>query len=95
MPNMPKLPFAFPDFVKYPLQGMLYLLLGYFVYKEFTKKDECADLRVTVKAQALRIVEVEKRNDDLTWAIAVKSGIIDELRSKKDSTTKESKNENN
>lgn len=92
MPNM-KLPFAFPDFVKYPLQGMLYLLLGYFVYKEFTKKDECADLRVTNQAQAIRIVDLEQQKDDLTWAIAVKSGIIDELKSKKDSTTKESKNE--
>lgn len=89
-----KLPFAFPDFVKYPLQGMLYLLLGYFVYKEFTKKDECADLRATNQAQSIRIVDLEQQKDDLTWAIAVKSGIIDELKSKKDSTTRTTKNEN-
>lgn len=94
MPNM-KLPFAFPDFVKYPLQGMLYLLLGYFVYKEFTKKDECADLRETVKYQSGRIEDLEQQKDDLTWAMAVKSGIIDELKSKRDSTTRRTKNENN
>jgi len=83
---MPKLPFNFPDFVKYPLQGLLYLLLIYFAFKEFTRGHECDDLRVTVETMGKRIAKLEKDKDDLTWAIAVKSGIIDQLKSKKDST---------
>ncbi|WP_219223368.1 hypothetical protein [Pedobacter antarcticus] len=91
--TIPKLPFAFPDFVKYPLHGLLYLLLLYFVFKEFTRGSECDDLRLTVEIQGKRIAKLEKDKDDLTWAIAVKSGIIDHLKSKKDSI-KELKNEN-
>jgi hypothetical protein len=87
--TMPKLPFSFADIVKYPLQAVLYLLLAYFVFKEFTSGHECDDLRITVASQAKRIDKLEKDKDDLTWAVAVKSGVIDQLKSKQDSTTKE------
>lgn len=90
---IPKLPFSFPDVVRYPLHAVVYLLLTYFVYKEFTKKDACADLRVTADTQGKRILKLEKDKDELTWAIAVKSGIIDQLKSKKDSSNTRS-NEN-
>lgn len=92
--TMPKLPFSFPDFVRYPLHAVVYVLLAYFVYKEFTKTDECADLRTTVISQGNRIAKLEKDKDDLTWAIAVKSGVIDQLKSKRDSSLKNSGNEN-
>jgi hypothetical protein len=89
--TMPKLPFSLADIVKYPLQVVVYLLLAYFVFKEFTSGHECDDLRVTVASQAKRIETLETKNDDLTWAVAVKSGVIDQLKSKQDSTTKEKK----
>lgn len=90
---MPKI--SFPDFVKYPLQAVTYVLLAYFIYKEFTfkEKDECADLRNINIAQAKRIVTLEDKNDNLTWSVAVKSGVISQLKSQKDSVNKEVKNE--
>jgi hypothetical protein len=84
--TMPKLPFSFPDVVRYPLHAVVYLLLIYFVYKEFTKTDECSDLRANSLAQAKRIENLEQKIDQLTWSIAVKSGIINELKSKKDTS---------
>lgn len=90
--EIPKLP-TFPNFVKYPLQTLLYLLLAYFIYKEFNKKDECSDLRAAYVAQAKRIEALESKIDNLTWSIAVKSGIINELRSKQD--TSKLKNDEN
>lgn len=92
--TMPKLPFSLPDVVRYPLHTVVYLLLLYFVYKEFTKKDECADLRTINKAQATRIVTLEAKNDQLTYSVAVKSGVIDQLKLKKDSSNT-TENENN
>lgn len=92
---IPNMPIKFPDFVKYPLHVVLYILLAYFVYKEFSKKDECADLRATTVAQAARITTLENKIDQLTYSIAVKSGIIDQLKSKKDTSntnTNESSN---
>jgi hypothetical protein len=89
--TVPKLPFSFPDFVKYPLQAVVYLLLTYFVFKEFTRGHECDDLRLANAALAKRVDKLEKDKDDLTWAVAVKSGVIDQLKSKQDSTIKESK----
>jgi hypothetical protein len=84
--TMPKLPFSLPDVVRYPLHTVVYLLLIYFVYIEFTKKDECADLRTNSIAQAARITTLETKIDQLTYSIAVKSGIIDQLKSKQDSS---------
>lgn len=78
--------FTLPNVVKYPLQTLLYILLLYFVYKEFTQKDECADLRAINIVQEKRIVALEKKVDDFTYAIAVKSGIINQLKSQRDST---------
>jgi len=86
---MPKLPFSLPDIVKYPLHVVVYLMLAYFCYKEFTpKKDDCGDLRAIVTTQGKRIETLENKNDNLTYSIAVKSGLIDKLKSQKDSTAR-------
>lgn len=91
---MPKLPFSLPDVVRYPLHTVVYLLLLYFVYKEFSKGDECADLRSNSIAQAARITTLENKIDQLTYSIAVKSGIIDQLKLKNDTTTVNHENSN-
>jgi hypothetical protein len=91
--TMPKLPFSLTDIVKYPLQVVVYLLLAYFVFKEFTSGHECDDLRAANTALSKRVDKLEKDKDDLTWAVAVKSGVIDQLKSKQDSTSKEKQNE--
>ncbi|MEO6521107.1 MAG: hypothetical protein ABIN91_05490 [Mucilaginibacter sp.] len=86
--GIPKLPFSFPDFVKYPLQAVVYLLLAYFVFKEFTRGHECDDLRQANIVLSKRVDKLEKDKDDLTWAVAVKSGVINQLKSKQDSISK-------
>lgn len=89
----PKLPFTFPVFVKYPLHAVLYILLAYFVFQEFNKKDDCDTFKETNKSQKERIDVLENKIDQLTWAVAVKSGVIDKLITQKDST-KAKNNEN-
>ena len=97
--SIPKLPISFPSFVKYPLHAVAYVLLTYFVYKEFTKSDPCSDLRESmkkqeerIKAQDDRINVLEKFNRDLIQstdnfknALLVKNGIIDRIQDKLDS----------
>lgn len=90
--TIPKLPFSFSNLVKYPLQAVVYLLLSYFVFKEFTRGHECDDLRAANIALSKRVDKLEKDKDDLTWAVAVKSGVINQLKSKQDSTSHESNN---
>jgi histidinol-phosphate/aromatic aminotransferase/cobyric acid decarboxylase-like protein len=74
--TVPKLPFSIPDIVKYPLQTVVYLLLAYFVFKEFTSKDECADVRA--ENAYLRTESIRDKADKsaLTTALLVKNGII-------------------
>lgn len=79
--NLPK----FPDFVKHPLHVVLYILLTYFIYKEFTKKDECIELRNIVITQEKRIATLEESNGALVNAILVKNGIIDDIKRNTDS----------
>lgn len=82
---MPKLP-TIPDIVKYPLQSVVYLLLAYFVFKEFTRTDPCADLRKSDQEKSKRIAILEEKVDQLTYAVAVKSGVLDRvIQQKKDS----------
>jgi len=91
--QIPKIPITFPNFVKYPLQAVTYMLLLYFVYKEFTKpSDPCRDLRETLARQEERINALEmfnmqliKSNDDFKNALLVKNGIIDRVQNKLDS----------
>lgn len=90
--TMPKLPFSFPDFVKYPLQAVLFLLLLYFAYKEFDGKDECADLRAAGIVKDKRIETLEKKIDDYTWSIMVKDRAIKQLKFNKDSVSNENIN---
>lgn len=82
---MPK----FPDFVKYPLHVVLYVLLGYFIYKEFTKKDECLELRKIIVTQETRITKLENDKDNLTTSLLVKNGIINEIKKSTDSIVRE------
>ena len=91
---IPKLPFSFPDVVRYPLHVVVYLLLSYFVYKEFTKKDECADLRTTSSLQAKRIEALESKIDELTYSIAVKSGVLEKIIKSKKDTSNNTNHEN-
>lgn len=80
-----KMPFNFNAFVKYPLQAVMFILLAYFVYKEFTKKDECAELRLIIKSQEARIAKLEGDKDNLTNSLLIKNGIIDEIKKSTDS----------
>ncbi|QEL01145.1 hypothetical protein FKG96_10100 [Olivibacter sp. LS-1] len=89
---VPKLPISFPSFVKYPLQAVTYLLLAYFVYKEFTQKDECKELREMNKILQKRVEYLEKQvsdqfkqMDDFKNALLVKQGVIDRVQTKLDS----------
>lgn len=78
-----------PDVVKYPLHVLLYILLCYFVYKEFTQQEGCLELRKIVAAQEKRITKLEGDKDNLTTALLVKNGIIDEIRKNTDSLVRE------
>jgi hypothetical protein len=89
MNNLPKAPFTFNQFVKYPVYGVCFLLILYFVYKEFVEtnayKTENARLRIEV--------QVYKANQDaLTNALLISKGInIQQAIEKKvlDSTIRE------
>jgi hypothetical protein len=87
--TIPSLPFKFPDFVKYPLHAVVYLLLIYFVYKEFTKSDDCAELRKIIISQEARISKLEADKDNLTTSLLVKNGIIDGIKKATDSVVRE------
>ncbi|GAB1464116.1 hypothetical protein [Pedobacter sp.] len=87
--TIPKMPFNFNAFVKYPLQAVCFILLAYFVYKEFRKKDECSDLRSIISKQEKRIVKLESDKDNLTNSLLVKNGIIDEIKKSTDSLIRE------
>lgn len=87
--TIPKMPFKFNEFVKYPLQAVLFILLAYFVYKEFTKKDDCSELRIIIAAQEKRIAKLEADKDNLTNSLLVKNGIIDEIKKSTDSLIRE------
>jgi hypothetical protein len=73
--NLPK----FRDFVKYPLHVVLYLLLMYFAYKEFYKKDEIDELRKSLVTIEIKLEKAENDKDELTTALLVKNGIIDQI----------------
>lgn len=79
----------FNDFVKYPLHVVLYLLLSYFIYKEFTNKDECVELRKIVLTQEGRIRKLENDKDELTNALLVKNGIFEQIKKNTDSLVRE------
>lgn len=87
--TVPKMPFNFNAFVKYPLQAVLFILLAYFVYKEFTKSDECSELKNIIAAQEKRIAKLESDKDNLTTSLLVKNGIIDEIKKSTDSLIRE------
>lgn len=72
---MPKLPFSLPDVVRYPLHAVVYLLLTYFVFKEFTRGRECDDLRT--ENQYLKGENAQYKADQsaLTNALLVSQGI--------------------
>lgn len=84
------------QFLKNPIHVVAYVLLLYFVYKEFTRGDECKDLRMIIEKQEKRISKLEEANEDLVQdnkdfvnALMVKNGIIDKVTTKLDSIKKE------
>lgn len=91
------------QFLRNPVHVVAYVLLMYFVYKEFTRGDECKDLRTMVKKQEERITKLENNNKELykdnkklqddakdfIKALMVKNGIIDRVTTKIDSLSRE------
>jgi len=67
----------FSHFLKNPLHVVSYVLLLYFVYKEFTQKDDCSTIiakyEVVIKRQDARISKLENYVD-------VKNGVIKEIK---------------
>ncbi|WP_448104750.1 hypothetical protein [Pedobacter panaciterrae] len=89
MQDLPKVPFSFQQFVKYPVYGICFLLIIYFVYKEFVEtnayKTENARLRLEVQ-------QYKASQDALTNALLISRGInIQQAIEKKvlDSTIRE------
>lgn len=82
---------SFTQFVKYPLQGALYLLVLYFVYKEFIARDDCSKrietLEMVIKDKDMIIKQINARVQVLERAIDVKNGVIDRVNVKLDSIT--------
>jgi len=72
MQDLPKAPFSFQQFVKYPVYGICFLLIMYFIYKEFVEtnayKTENARLRLEVQ-------QYKANQDALTNALLVSRGI--------------------
>lgn len=88
--TIPKLPFSFAAFVRNPIHGLLFIMITYFVYNELYRvKDDCSELRKIVAAQEKRIAKLEGDKDNLTTALLVKNGIIDEIRKNTDSLVRE------
>lgn len=73
--TMPKLPFSLPDVVRYPLHVVVYLLLTYFVFKEFTRGSECDDLREEIKHYKGENAQYKANQDALTNALLISQGI--------------------
>jgi len=89
MQELPKAPFSFQQFVKYPVYGICFLLIIYFVYKEFVEsnayKTENARLRIENQ-------QYKASQDALTNALLISRGInIQQAIEKKvlDSTIRE------
>lgn len=75
------------DFKGSELSAVLFILLSYFVYKEFTS-DDCQDLRNALKTSEARVEKLEDEKTNLTRAIFVKNGVIDAILQTVDSTAR-------
>lgn len=80
---------SFTQFVKYPLQGALYLLVLYFVYKEFLDRDDCSKrietLEIVIKDKDMMIKQLNARVQVLERAVDIKNGVINQVGTKLDS----------
>lgn len=84
--TVPKLP-TYKDFKSDKWAVMLFILLCYFVYKEF-RDDECDDLRNALATSEARAIKAETANEKLTTALLVKNGVIDAILQTVDSTAR-------
>lgn len=77
---------SYSQFRMNPIHVVAYVLLLYFIYKEFTSKDDCsiiiARYEVVLKRQEERIQKLENYVD-------IKNGVIEKIEKKLDSTKKE------
>lgn len=77
---------SYSQFRMNPIHVVAYVLLLYFIYKEFTSKDDCsiiiARYEVVLKRQEERIQKLENYVD-------IKNGVIEKIEKKLDSTKNE------
>lgn len=71
--TIPKPPFSFDQFVKYPVYAVCFILIIYFMYKEFIQKDSCSEDNRYLKQE---LSKARREKDDLTTALLIKNGII-------------------
>ena len=89
MQELPKTPFTFQQFVKYPVYAICFLLITYFIYKEFVESNGCQTENEYLRKE---LVQVRSEKDQLTTALLIKNGIIfkqAEEAKEKDSTIRE------
>ena len=86
--TMPKMPITWKEFKGNELTAVLFILLLYFVYKEFTGKDDCDDLREALKIERAENAQLTADKEKLTTAIFVKNGVIDAILESVDSTAR-------
>jgi|GEM_PF-4129109 len=83
---------TYSQFKMNPIHVVAYVLLLYFIYKEFTEQNKCKELEVIIVEYKAIIVKQDQRISNLENFIDIKNGVIKEITNKLDSTsTKEQK----
>ena len=85
--TMPAMP-TFKEFKGHELSAVLFILLCYFGYKEFTRGDECMDLRAENVILRKDNVQLRTEKNDLVNALLIKNGVIDAMVQVTDSTVR-------
>lgn len=75
------------QFLKNPIHVVAYVLLLYFIYKEFTEENKCKQLETVVMEYKEMNTKLAERVETLEGYIDVKNGIIKKIESKLDSTS--------
>lgn len=73
----------FTHFLKNPIHVVAYVLLLYFIYKEFTAKDDCSTIIAKYEAVLGR---QDERIHRLENYVDIKNGVIQEIQKELDST---------
>lgn len=82
---------TYSQFKMNPIHVVAYVLLLYFIYKEFTEQNKCKELETIIVEYKAIIDKQDQRIENLENYIDIQNGVMKEVKNKLDSTKTEQK----